>query len=181
MRFVLLATALLLVQLADVRLAHASRVPFPYVSVTLRASSDFTAPERTAFDAAADALDVQSEGRIRIKIVYSVVTAWGHKVVIHKRSSLDADVEATDLQNFGPVYAWVEDGEMYWVADRIPNQRIRIHVAMHELLHVIGVKHVKDEASVMNPSAGQYEPPIHLTSVDIDAIASALECETWGN
>lgn len=66
------------------------------------------------------------------------------------------------------------------VVDVCRDDRTITHTAMHELLHLVGVRHVSGNVrAVMAPSTDGASAPITLTLEDREAITAATGCATW--
>jgi len=68
-----------------------------------------------------------------------------------------------------------ENRHVYLVQERLTSRERFIHVVMHELLHSVGVHHIKNSRAIMAPIAIS-QLPLHMTSEDLDAFCQTVGC-----
>ncbi len=70
------------------------------------------------------------------------------------------------------------DRRIYLVRERLVTRTRFIHVAMHEILHAVGVQHVTGDAHAIMAPIAFSRLPLHMSSSDLDAFCQTIRCAT---
>lgn len=83
-------------------------------------------------------------------------------------------VKDLDRRVGGITFGWVGlSQKIHIVRDRVWTDRMFAHVFMHEVLHVLGAEHVKDERAVMYEQTDFTHTATVLTAADRAALSAA--------
>jgi hypothetical protein len=68
---------------------------------------------------------------------------------------------------------------VYLLHERLDGSHDRfVHVAMHEILHAVGLPHVKDDVSAIMAAIVVSKLPLRMAPTDIDAFCATVGCPT---
>lgn len=96
-----------------------------------------------------------------------------------------------DIAESAPVVAYFDefhktkvigecDGEkkiVYLVRERIETHDRFVHVAMHEILHAVGLPHVKGDAHAIMAPILFSRLPLHMSPTDLNAFCAKIRCK----
>ena len=66
---------------------------------------------------------------------------------------------------------------MFLVGDRLSDEEMFIHVAMHEMLHVIGMDHSKTAESVMYFATNDQQHVVCMDRTDAESFCALVGCQ----
>lgn len=156
--------------------------PMPVsVSQTLRVRADveFTPHERALLSWAVRELREQSNGALRIELVYDLDGAPTAEPRLVRSYSFASIFFIIEEQKRGNIYGLTIDDSAglrtYLLVDRIGGDVFWIRTAMHEFAHMFRADHVLDPHAVLYASTGpQWYNGVQLTDADRDEIARVL-------
>jgi hypothetical protein len=156
-------------------------VPDPTL-LTIYVDDAFTPGERNLLEAAAISLNIQSEGRLAVELrsgldparFWVPPGAWRFLRIVSD-SDLTRRFDWRNGRDEAIVGICVRASQdLYLVPDRIRTSEQFLSVAMHEVLHAVGLEHTGVDSSVMAEKVGDH-PPVRLTPVDVRELRRALK------
>lgn len=160
----------------------------PLITRKIHVSIDFTLVEYYLLKEIADRLAEETKGRFQIEMLQDLDD--NHYIYMPKDHwrivRLLNDSEAS--KNFDAVrgvHIWglcsPADNTIYLIPDRAKGEIPFMHVAEHELLHSIGVRHTNDRLGIMYKFVGD-DLPLTFRPSDRAAFCEAVGCdvrEVW--
>ena len=148
----------------------------PQLEMCVHADTEFTLYERHIIDEAVRALRVQTG--IEVEIIYDLdfekletLVMLVHEKKLTRVPESAPIVTDIDFKVRGRVFGWtILERDMWLVWDRMSSERLMVHTVLHELLHGLGVDHVKDPQSVMYEVTDGRHMAISLNESDREAI-----------
>lgn len=163
-------------------------------TMVYHADTAFKPEERRWISFATDNIREQTAGLLQVIVVYdlnfdSVLSLTEHArddmlvrapadapYVLYEdtaTSRLMGVVAGVDLDN----YSMVTPKQVFLVADRFKNSDVFIHVAMHEMLHAFGLRHVTDPDSIMYAMTVGSHPTLCMAEADAVELCRVNWCE----
>jgi len=71
-----------------------------------------------------------------------------------------------------------DNSHVYLFRERVETHDRFVHVAMHEILHAVGVHHVKGDVHAIMAPIVFSRLPLHMSSTDLDAFCQTIQCAT---
>ncbi len=155
----------------------------PPVTMRLHGDVEFSEHERALISWAVFSLRQQSDGAIDVQIVYDLDgTPIKEPRLVRSHSNESIFFILEELKN-GTLYglSLIDSAgpRAYLLADRLYDDIVWVHTAMHELLHLYGADHVVDPKAVLYLRTGQrWHNGLELTEADRDEIARVLRTVT---
>ena len=145
----------------------------------LHADVEFTEHERALLSWAVFSLREQSDGAIDVQLIYDLDGTPTRKPRLVRAHSNESIFFLIEEQKNGTLYGLAladsAGPRAYLLADRIYDDRVFLHTAMHELLHLYGADHVSDPRAVLYVRTGaRWFNGLDLTDADREEIARAL-------
>jgi hypothetical protein len=157
-------------------------------TIELHADTAFSPRERGLIGEAALRLEHETGEALRFDIAYdfdfssmdTLRMLSGAHALLRTTSASDAPAAVElDIVSHGETLGYTglaAPNRVYLIVDRLDSDRLFLHTAMHEMLHVIGLGHLPDPRSLMHGSTDGRDPPIALGEADRKAIRQALGC-----
>lgn len=159
----------------------------PQVRMEIHADTSFTAHERELILKAAQQMNEQTNGFLEYRIVFdlnfdSIETLRkysGKRNILTRVHSSAKDIEKktlgycivnfNDLDLNNPARAAL-------IYDRLPSDEAWIHVAMHEMLHMVRLQHIVDAKSIMYESTPVHNSLTCMTNSDMVELCTVHGC-----
>lgn len=161
----------------------------PRLTMQFHGDTDFTPQERGVVADAIAALEYQTAGLYRLGVVYDLdfhadITKWKGTPWLVRAESTYPWVELVGMYKDGQILGitLVEPGvapQVYLVADLLVRPVMLRHVAMHELLHAVGLEDLGPAGSVMSGAAclvSPCEPATCMTPADQAEFCRVARC-----
>jgi hypothetical protein len=126
------------------------------LAILFHGDAGFDARERALVGTAAALLTAETLGQVQVKVLFDLdfrdarlLARVQDAPLILRMELLDAKVGLADEIHHVQVLGWTSPPRAFLIPARLPDERVFIHVAMHEMLHVLGVLHVEDPRAIM--------------------------------
>ena len=183
------------VKVKDVRTPSPAIMIKPLVTRRMHVDIDFTKEEYRILVEAGKHLENETPGRVRIEFLQDLdmsrpfmIAAGGVFVGDHwriVRVTAESRAHANLNERFDGLNVLglcnYEDRTIFMVSDGDNKPRIYQHIAEHEYLHSMGLKHTKDPKGIMAKFVAS-EEPLDMHDSDREAFCNALDCnvkEIW--
>ena len=147
--------------------------------VPIIADQTFTERERYLLASAIAQLEYQTAGALDITVSYT------NDILIMNLLRVESPfdmVRNVDKQYGGKVYGYTyQDGRMFLVGDRLDDDDVVfVHVAQHEILHHVGLDHVKSKSSIMYLVTNATQHVTCMDAVDAAEFCRVVGCDAQG-
>lgn len=160
----------------------------PQVRMEIHADSSFTSHERELIVVAVDTMRDQTGAFVDVNVVFDLNFDSMESLKRHANDNtlvrIGSDAKGLDKTTLGYCTTNYDDLEMSrsakaaLVYDRLSNDKVWIHVAMHEILHMVRLRHIDVNRTIMfayTPASGNSIVTC-MTSQDMDELCLTHGC-----
>lgn len=162
------------------------------VVYAVHVDESFPPRERKLLVEATDRLRDQTSGFIDVRVVFDLDFDSNESLVLHEDDNLILRLDAnhlpsgkqsTTVRTLAFTLVYMDDVDLmrqsvsYLVWDRLSDDTVFVHVAMHEMLHMLRIDHVAGSTSVMYPEAPTSGASLCLSKEDAGEICFVHGCD----